>query len=481
MIRGRSIAALCAVAAVSTLLLTGCVSNTPILPGAATTALDVYVHTPDPNYEYKLISSSEKEGLNTYVLEMTSQKWLDEQTVDRPLWKHWLVIARPHTVDTNIGFLYIGAGENGDDAPTEAPVRIVQLALETGSVAAQLYMVPNQPLTFVYDESRARVEDEIIAYTWDKFFRTGDAKWPLRLPMTKSAVRAMDTITAFASSDAMDNLTVDRFVVAGGSKRGWTTWTTAAVDNRVIAIAPMVIDLLNVEPSFIHHYEVYGYYAAAVKDYEDMNIMAWLGTKENRALYKLVEPYEYRSRFIMPKFLINASGDQFFLPDSSQFYFDDLPGEKYLRYVPNADHGLGGSDAVESLVAWYYAIVNNVRRPEFQWKFEGDNAIKVTTGDTPAIVKLWRASNAEARNFQKQTIGEAWSSAELRPGPDGAYTGRVPVPDKGWTAFFIELTYPGAASVPLKFTTPVLVVPDVKPYKFRYSERWERGKEPEHK
>ena len=43
---------------------------------------------------------------------------------------------------------------------------------------------------------------------------------------------------------------VDKFVVSGGSKRGWTTWTTAAVDRRVVAIMPAVIDLLNLEKSF---------------------------------------------------------------------------------------------------------------------------------------------------------------------------------------------------------------------------------------
>ena len=52
----------------------------------------------------------------------------------------------------------------------------------------------------------------------------------------------------------------------------------------------------------------------------------------------------------MPKFIMNASGDQFFLPDSSQFYFDDLTGDKYLRYVPNADHWLDDTDARRELV-----------------------------------------------------------------------------------------------------------------------------------
>jgi len=58
---------------------------------------------------------------------------------------------------------------------------------------------------------------------------------------------------------------------------------------------------------------------------------------------RIVEPLEYRDRLTMPKLIVNASGDQFFLPDSSRFYFDRLPGVKYLRCVPNADHSLKNS------------------------------------------------------------------------------------------------------------------------------------------
>ena len=54
--------------------------------------------------------------------------------------------------------------------------------------------------------------------------------------------------------------------------------------------------------------------------------------------------------------MINSAGDQYFLPDSSKFYFDALEGEKYLRYVPNADHSLKGSDAGEGAFAFYEAI-----------------------------------------------------------------------------------------------------------------------------
>src|SRR5256885_15668223 len=97
-------------------------------------------------------------------------------------------------------------------------------------------MIPNQPLTFTGD--RPRSEDDFIAYTWDHFLRTGDERWPARLPMTKSAVRAMDAVTAFSASAAGGRHQVRRFVVSGASKRGWTTWTTAAVDPRVVRLAP---------------------------------------------------------------------------------------------------------------------------------------------------------------------------------------------------------------------------------------------------
>jgi PhoPQ-activated pathogenicity-related protein len=67
--------------------------------------------------------------------------------------------------------------------------------------------------------------------------------------------------------------------------------------------------------------------------------------------------------------VINSASDQYFLPNSSRFYFGALIGEKYLRYVPNTDHSLKGSDARESLLAYYHAIVAGQPRPKFSWRF----------------------------------------------------------------------------------------------------------------
>jgi PhoPQ-activated pathogenicity-related protein len=429
------------------------------------TALDDYIARPDTNYTYHMVTNFPGQGQTTYVLEMTSQAWLTTNEVDRPLWKHWVIVVKPDEVKSSKSLLFINGGANDGKVPRSADGNLVRIATATKSVVADLKMVPNQPLVFAA-ETEGRKEDSLIAYTWDKFLRTGDPKWPARLPMTKSAVRAMDTVSAFCGSTEGGNLKVDRFVVAGGSKRGWTTWTTAAVDKRVVGIMPCVIDVLNGEQSMLHHYAAYGFWAPAVGDYTRFGIMDWNGTPENRALMKIEDPYGYRERYTMPKFIINAAGDQFFLPDSSQFYFNNLPGVKYLRYVPNTDHSLRGSDAYETLLACFDAVVNDVPLPKFSWSVEKDRSLRVVAKDKPTAVKLWQATNPDARDFRLETIGPRYQSTTLNDTGGGVYVGNVPKPEKGWTAYFVELTYPSGCEAPFKFTTQVCVAPDTLPYKF---------------
>ena len=429
------------------------------------TALDEYVAAPDTNYSFQVVSTVSGKDQTTFILEMTSQAWLTTNEVDRPLWKHWVIIVKPNEVRSSKSLLFITGGANNGKIPKSAGNEMLQIALATKSVVAELKMVPNQPLVFA-GETEGRTEDSLIAYTWDKFLRTGDKKWPARLPMTKSAVRAMDTVTTFCASDAGGHARVEGFVVAGGSKRGWTTWTTAAVDKRVVAIIPCVIDLLNIEPSMLHHYAAYGFWAPSIGNYTEFKIMDWNGTPEYQTLMKIEEPYEYRQRLTMPKFIINASGDQFFLPDSSQFYFDELRGVKYLRYVPNADHSLKNSDAYETLLACYNAVIYNLPLPQFSWTLEKDGSMRVATKSEPTAVNLWQATNPEARDFRIETLGPQWRSSVLTAQGGGVYVGKVPKPAKGWTAFFVELTFPSGSQAPFKFTTQVCVIPEVLPYKF---------------
>ena len=397
---------------------------------------------------------------------MISQQWLTEAEVNLPIWEHFMVVVAPDEIQSDIGFLTITGGSKSNDAPTEAQATDIKRALETGTVVSTLYMVPNQPLVFI-DDGRPRTEDSIIAYTWDKYLRSGDEKWPLRLPMTKAAVRAMDTVTDLIASQ--QEVKVDQFVVAGGSKRGWTTWTTAIVDERVVAIMPIVIDMLNVSDSFKHHFSVYGAYSLAVIDYVTSGNVNWIGTKEWDALMDLVEPYEYRDRLELPKFLLNSTGDEFFLPDSSQFYWDDLVGEKHVRYVPNSNHSMDGTDIFDSIDAWYHAIVHNVKMPRYSWNLADDGTITVSSLDEPLEVLLWQAHNPNDRNFTQAVIVRAYQSTPLEEIEPGTYQVKLNPPEQGYTAYYVEMHYSSGISAPFKFSTEVKVVPDVTEYQWEFT------------
>ena len=427
------------------------------------TALDRYVFKADPTYRYTLVHTAKGQGYTAYIVDLTSQQWRTAEEVDRPVWRHWLTIIQPDQVKSSTALLFISGGSNGSKAPAAADASLAATAVGIQAVVADLRMVPNEPLIFK-EEGKSRTEDEIIAYTWEKYLKTGDETWPLRLPMTKAAVRALDTITAFCGDAERGKVTVDKFVVAGGSKRGWTTWTTAAVDDRVVAIVPIVIDVLNNEKSMEHHFRSYGFWAPAIGDYS--NLHSWSGTPQYAALMKIEDPYSYRERLTMPKLIMNSTGDQYFLPDSWQFYYADLKGEKYLRYVPNTRHDLRNSDARDSLYSFFESVTTGAARPRFDWKFEKDGSVTIQTKDRPTEVKLWQANNPKARDFRLDKIGAAFKSSPLTAEKDGVYRAQVAAPSEGFTAYFVEVTFPSRGKSPFKFTTGVRITPDRLPFTF---------------
>lgn len=450
----------------STVMLLGVLAAIHIASGIASaeeTALDRYVRKPDPTYGWKIAREVKGNGATQFIVDLTSQTWRTEKDVNRPVWQHWVNIVKPDKVTSKTAFLFIVGGANGSEAPGSADARTFQIATATNTVAVELKMVPNQALIF-HGDGKERKEDDLIGYTWDQFLKTGDETWPARLPMVKSAVRTMDCVQEVLASDKGGKVAIEDFVVAGGSKRGWTTWCTAAVDKRVKAAIPIVIDVLNVNASMRHHVGAYGFYSLAVGDYVEHKIMQRVNDPKLKLLYDIEDPYSYRDRLTMPKFIVNSAGDQFFCPDSSQFYFDDLRGEKYLRYVPNSDHSLRDTDAVESLVAFYQTVLNGVPRPQVSWKFEPDGVIRVQTATPPKQVKLWQATNSKARDFRLAVVGKAYTAQELEEHGKGIYVGRVSTPSQGWTASFVELAFDVGTQFPLKLTTAVRVLPERLPH-----------------
>ena len=428
------------------------------------TALDDYLANGDKTYEWRVEKSVASDGLQTAIIRLKSQKWRTEKDVDRPLWEHWLVLTIPAKVTTDHAFLFIGGGSHDSKTPEGADIITATIARTTGSIVAELKNVPNQPLVF-HNDGTPRVEDDLIGYAWSQFLETGDATWLPRLPMVKSAVRAMDCMTEYAASEAGGKREVKKFVVGGASKRGWTTWMTGVADPRVVAVVPIVIDVVNADASLRHHVEAYGFWAEAIGNYYQHKILQRFDHPRLQELYKIVDPYYNLSRLTEPKYILNASGDQFFLPDSSRFYYDQLKGEKLIRYVPNADHGLKDSDAIQSVAAYYQLISTGKPRPEVSWSFGEDGSIRATTKTKPAQAKFWQANNPEARDFRLKTIGPAFKSVDLEPNAEGVYVSPTSAALPGWTASFIEFSYDVGGPFPLKVTTAVSVTPDTLPYK----------------
>lgn len=429
-------------------------------------ALDEYIRADDGAFTYDVVSIQRKERSSVYELKLTSQVWLAQGLVDRVLWKHWLTVVVPDKVESSTGFLFITGGSNKQDKPDQNLTDLLKIAKLTKTVVARLKQVPNQPLIFE-NKSGELYEDALIAYAWNKYLSTLDPNWIPRLPMAKSAVKAMDAVQDLTKSFGVKKVLVNDFVVSGASKRGWTTWVTCAVDKRVKGIIPIVIDMLNLLDSMEHHWSSYGFYAPAIGDYERGSIMNWRGSEEFNSLLKLVEPFELRNRLRMPKYILNASGDEYFLPDSWRFYFRQLEGPKYLRYVPNTDHSLKGSDALDSMISFHYSLAYDKDFPKVSWEAKPDGYFAAWSKKKPSKVTLWTAYNEKARDFRVEAVGKIWKPTLLKPDEVGKYSTKIEIPDQGWKASLIEFTYEDDEfPVPIKISTGTHIFPDFLPFDF---------------
>jgi len=437
-------------------------TSTP--PAESLSALAKYVWTPDSNYSWKLRQTVKGSDYTAYFLDMTSLAWRSSAEVDKTVWKHDLTIVAPDRVLPGPNILYIGGGSTTSTPPTTPSDNILALARLTGAVTIELRQVPNQPLLFSNHDGMPHTEDGIVAFSWEQAMKTGDPTWSARFPMVKSSVRAIDAAREFLYSPAGGSRNLENFIVMGASKRGWTSWLTAAVDPRVVGVVPIVIDVLNTNKFMVQHIESYGFWAISLYDYYYNKITTRIGSPELNKLLENEDPYFFRDKLTMPKYMVNATNDQFFLPDGSQNYFDDLKGEKYLRYVANADHSLRGSDWLEGIAAYVASLRSRSERPSFTWQFEGEDSIRVQSKQAAQKVLLWQATNPTRRDFRQETIGKVWTSSELTDQGNGVYVGKVSKPATGYTAFYIEMVYPSGIAVPQKYTTQVRVLPDVRPF-----------------
>lgn len=374
------------------------------------TPLDDYVAAEDNTYGWEIVNTREVAGITAVEVNLTSQKWRDI------VWKHRVYILKPAQLKTpEFAVLYI----TGSSGMAEL-VAFGQVANKVGALCVILNDVPNQPLF------GGLSEDALISYTFMEFAKSGDKTWPALLPMTKSAVRAMTAVQEIAKKQW--DIDVKEFMVTGGSKRGWTTWLTAAVDKRVRAIAPLVYDILNFPKQLPHQVATWGKYSEMIGDYSSKGLTEMLSTTEGQILTTTVDPYFYRERFKMPKMIINGANDRYWVIDAAQFYFNDLPGEKYLMYVPNAGHSLqeGLPRVVNNLTAFYLAVASKQPLAQIQAdvKRQGNKLlVTVTTKGKVEGVQIWTAQSST-----KDLRSSKWTAQDAKPAGNGKYTAEIALP-----------------------------------------------------
>ena len=179
--------------------------------------------------------------------------------------------------------------------------------------------------------------------------------------MVKSVVRAMDAIQQWSRKGARGE--VLKFVVTGASKRGWTTWLTAVVDKRVIAIAPMVIDMLNIPAQIPNQLKQWGQFSIQIVDYTRRGLVQPENQTDRHArLWEMVDPYSYRDRLKIPKLIILGTNDPYWTLNALDLYWHGLTGIKHVLYVPNAGHSLDtpSNYAYSAVAGWFRYTVSGL-------------------------------------------------------------------------------------------------------------------------
>lgn len=345
---------------------------------AETNALTEYIQKERTIPQWTL--SSGEDGV--FTLEFQSQVWREIP------WKHRLTIVVPENIQVvPSGYLHIG-GSNPRDGDLDY---LKLIANRSGTIAAHLTQVPNQPL---FGDLK---EDALLAYTLRKYEETGEKSWPILFPMVKSAVVAMDVLQQFSKQKV--NREITSFVIGGASKRGWTTWLVASQDNRIKAIIPMVFEMINMERQTELAQASYGAQSERIKDYTELGLVDRLSQPRMQELLKWIDPYSYLSTIKIPKLIVLGTNDPYWVIDSTKLYQDKLIGEYSIFEVPNGTHSAWSQlEARETVATWYSLVVADIERP-YIFTHKDEVRITIKPSDPAASCSFYLAFS-EDKDFR---------------------------------------------------------------------------------
>lgn len=363
-------------------------------------ALENYIAIKDNAYKWQTEDVLTREDGRFYEVSLVSQRW---QEIN---WTHRLIIYFPRKARYSNTLLLVLRHIYNRNAGI-ASLKLI--GDSTGTPAAFLYDIPNQPLF------NGKEEDDLQAYTFSQYIKSGDESWPLLFPMVKSVVSAMNVIQDLAIK--AEKSPVSKFIVGGHSKRGHTSWLAAAVDSRIKGIIPIAIDVLNAPEQLPHHLKAFGQFSTPSK--EAAEFLKELKKPLGNSLIQMIDPYSYKERLTIPKLIVSATNDEYFPSDALNLYWDGLKGRKSILYLSNAGHVRADSDPRINPAAFAFvrAIAMNKTLPQFNWEWKHTNKSLqlIINADTTAIKAiLWQAAshNNDFRTSQ-------WSASPIKQADKG--------------------------------------------------------------
>ena len=383
------------------------------------TLLDDYLSKRfDESWEIIQESGSISDGL-TALLRVKSQRW---RGID---WYHKVGIFVPENLKyKDRGVVFIA----GDYKPADF-LLLKMISSEFEAPFITVWNIPNQPIFGLR-------EDDLIAHTFLMFMETGEKDWPLLFPMVQGVRASIDAAESYLESKG---LKVEKFLATGASKRGWTSYLIGATDERIFAIAPMVFDNLNFEAQMDHQLEAYGWYSEKIKEYWSRDLMEKMKSEHGKILLDSVDPYSYLDRLLIPKFIVLATNDKYWVVDSLNIYFDDLKGLKYIFYNPNEGHSISNKTRLAKGIAAFFKGVILNELPPLRWEFiDGGEKLVVQPGGK---LKKFRYYVAHSNSLDFRP--SFWEEKDDFQVEGGNYVVEVVKPEKGYIAYFAELEYDG--------------------------------------
>jgi PhoPQ-activated pathogenicity-related protein len=373
-------------------------------------------------------------------LRFVSHSWQGQE------WKHVLRVYAPKVLKFPDTALLLVTGSRD---PKKYNSQLQKIADESGAYAAGLGSIPNQPL---FD---GLTEDRLLAYTFEKYRQTGDPSWPVLMPMVTSVVRALDVLEGeLKEKHKISSL---RAVIAGASKRGWTTWLTPTVDKRVVAIAPAVFDMLDIPAQVSHAREAYGQDSPKIRAYTALGLTDKLLQPRMAELMRMIDPVQSVSQISVPKLVLLGANDPYWVADSFSLYEKQLVGPTNVAMLPNVGHGVLGTEiGEETLLRWFSLVAAKLPFPDVTWAItmsDPSATLLMSTSYPIHSALLWEADSDDL-DFRLSS----WSSKPISV-TDGAQkiSAEVKRPRYGRRGVFGEVQVMTNVG-PLRLTSPITLL-----------------------